>query len=65
MSAVNKRWGSEGELWQPRFFDRALRTVQEYNEKVEYIHLNPARAGSVSRPEEETRTTKAVVRATC
>ena len=33
--------GTDGELWQPRFFDRALRTVKEHNEKVEYIHLNP------------------------
>ena len=52
MSAVNRRRGTEGELWQPRFFDRALRTVQEYNEKVEYIHLNPVRAGLASRPED-------------
>jgi hypothetical protein len=33
-------------------FDRALRTVKEYNEKVEYIHLNPVKAGLVARPEE-------------
>jgi REP element-mobilizing transposase RayT len=52
MSAVNQRRGAEGELWQPRFFDRALRSVKEYNEKVEYIHLNPVRAGLVSRPED-------------
>jgi len=52
MSGVNKRLGTEGELWQPRFFDRALRTVGEYNEKVEYIHLNPVRAGLVGRPED-------------
>jgi putative transposase len=52
MSAVNQRRGTHGELWQPRFFDRALRTVEEYNEKVEYIHLNPVRAGLVSRPED-------------
>ncbi len=39
MSAVNRRRGAEGELWQPRFFDRALRSGKEYNEKVEYIHL--------------------------
>jgi hypothetical protein len=50
-SAVNERRGAEGELWEPRFFDRALRSVKEYNEKVEYIHLNPVRAGLVSRPE--------------
>jgi hypothetical protein len=35
-----------------RFFDRAVRTVQEYYEKVEYIHLNPVRAGPVERPED-------------
>jgi putative transposase len=52
MSAINRRRGVEGELWQPRFFDRALRTVKEYNEKVEYIHLNPVRAGLVSRPQD-------------
>ena len=55
MSAVNQRRDTDGELWQPRFFDRALRTVQEYNEKVEYIHLNPVRAGLVSRPEDWSR----------
>jgi putative transposase len=52
MSAVNQRRGADGELWQPRFFDRALRTLKEYNEKVEYVHLNPVRAGLVSRPED-------------
>jgi putative transposase len=50
-SAVNQCRGAHGELWQPRFFDHALRTVKEYNEKVEYIHLNPVRAGLVRRPE--------------
>ena len=32
-------------LTQDRFFGRALRTVKEYNETVEYIHLNPVRGG--------------------
>ena len=31
--------------------NRAVRTVQEYYEKVEYIHLNPVRAGLVERAE--------------
>ena len=52
MSAINRQRGAEGELWQARFFDRALRTVQEYNEKVEYIHLNPVKAGLVCRPQD-------------
>src|SRR5690348_1089602 len=41
-----------GRLCQTRFFDRALRTVREYNEKVEYIHLNPVRRGLVAKPED-------------
>jgi putative transposase len=49
---INRSRGETGTLMQPRFFDRALRTVREYNEKVKYIHLNPVRAGLVSRPED-------------
>jgi putative transposase len=49
---INKRRGESGELWQARFFDRALRTVKEYNDKVEYIHLNPVKAGLVPRPQD-------------
>jgi putative transposase len=43
MIGINVRRGERGELWQDRFFDRALGTVKEYNETVEYIHLNPVR----------------------
>ena len=49
---VNAGRKESGLFWQPRFFDRALRTVKEYCEKVEYIHLNPVRAGLVKRAEE-------------
>jgi hypothetical protein len=38
MSAVNPRRGADGELWQPRLFDRALRSVKGYNQKVESVH---------------------------
>jgi putative transposase len=51
-TAINGSRGAQGELWQPRFFDRALRTVNEYNEKVEYIHMNPVRAGLVRSPQD-------------
>ena len=51
-TAINRRRKASGPLWQPRFFDRALRTVEEYNEKVEYIHLNPVKAGLVQHAEE-------------
>ena len=49
---INARRNESGLLWQPRFFDRALRTVNEYNEKVQYIHLNPVKAGLARRPED-------------
>jgi hypothetical protein len=49
---INAGRGERGLLWQPRFFDRALRSVKEYYEKVEYIHLNPVRAGLVKCAEE-------------
>jgi putative transposase len=42
--------GEWGLLFQPRFLDRALRTVK--GEKVEYIHLNPVKAGLAKRPED-------------
>ncbi len=49
---INAARGERGVLFQGRFFDRALRTVKEYHEKVEYIHLNPVKAGRVERPED-------------
>jgi hypothetical protein len=52
MISINLGRRQSGELWQGRFFDRALRTVTEYHDKVEYIHLNPVRAGLVGHPED-------------
>jgi putative transposase len=49
---INTGQRVSGRLWQGRFFDRALRTVKEYNETVEYIHCNPVRRGLVSHPED-------------
>jgi len=49
---INRSRREAGALWQPRFFDRALRTVREYNQKVQYIHLNPVEAGLVNRAED-------------
>lgn len=47
---INRRRAAQGELWQSRFFDRAPRSVKEYNEKVECLHLNPVRSGLARRP---------------
>ena len=49
---INHSRRESGLEWQPRFFDRALRTVREYHEKVAYIHRNPVAAGLVSRAED-------------
>ncbi|MGH9358753.1 MAG: REP-associated tyrosine transposase [Terriglobia bacterium] len=49
---INRERRESGRLWQGRFFDCALRTVKEYNERVEYLHWNPVRAGLASRAEE-------------
>jgi putative transposase len=51
----NRSRRETGTLWQPRFFDRALGSVEEYNAKVEHIHWNLVKAGLVSRPEEWSR----------
>ena len=52
MVGINHVRGEAGELWQSRFCDHALRTVKEYHETVEYVHLNPVRRGLVKRPED-------------
>ena len=49
---INRSRREVGLLFQPRFFDRALRTVREYHEKVEYIHFNPVKAGLVDQPQD-------------
>jgi hypothetical protein len=49
--SINVDRRGAGKLWQGRFFDRALRTVNEYMETVEYIHFNPVRQGLVKRAE--------------
>jgi hypothetical protein len=50
---INRLPGEGEVLVQGRFLDRALRTVREYHEKVEYLHLNPEKARLVRWPEGE------------
>ena len=49
---MNTQRKESGRLWQGRFFDRALRTVKEYHETIDYIHWNPVRRGLVGSPGE-------------
>ncbi len=36
--------------WQDEFFDHVLRSPESYAEKLEYVYLNPVRAGLVTDP---------------
>jgi len=42
---INQARGSRGSLWQDESFDRIIRDEQEFGEKLEYILLNPVKAG--------------------
>ncbi|MDI6604550.1 MAG: transposase [Thermoanaerobacteraceae bacterium] len=48
----NKIMGREGKLWQSRFYDEGIRESKELQNKIEYIHNNPVRAGIVKTPGE-------------
>jgi REP element-mobilizing transposase RayT len=39
-------------LWQREFFDHLLRSDESYEQKWQYVRLNPVRAGLVAAPEE-------------
>jgi hypothetical protein len=45
------RHGRGGPLWQHQFWDRFVRNEREFNERLEYMHLNAVRKGLVKRPE--------------
>ena len=48
-TAFLKRSGNRRMVsWQSRFYDHALRTRQEYDDVLSYIHKNPVRRGLVS-----------------
>ena len=47
---INRLRGTSGSLWHLRYFDRVMRTVREFHETIDYMHLNPVRAGLVRDP---------------
>jgi len=49
---INKILHRSGRLWQHESFDRILRSEEHLELKLEYIGLNPVRAGLVQRPED-------------
>lgn len=49
---VNEEKGTNGSLWQRRFYDRVVRDEEEYIKILEYIHYNPVKAGLTATPED-------------
>jgi REP element-mobilizing transposase RayT len=52
---VSKALRGQGELsphWQTGFFDHVLRSGESYQEKWQYVFLNPVRAKLVNTPED-------------
>jgi putative transposase len=44
--------GLKTPLWQADYFDRYLRTAENYSEKWAYVEANPVRKGLVAKPED-------------
>lgn len=49
---VRKEFGFVGELWQPSYYDRRVRDLEEYGNFREYIRLNPVKRRLVKDPAE-------------
>ena len=49
---INRLLGHRGPIWQDESFDHVLRSQESLAEKIEYIRMNPVRAGLVQKPEE-------------
>lgn len=47
-----RRRRCKGPVWQARYFDFILRRVQDFWEKLEYIHNNPVAAGLARRADQ-------------
>jgi REP element-mobilizing transposase RayT len=53
---LHARRGSRGPLWQHQFWDRFVGHEREFQERMEYMHLNPVERGLVKRPAQVART---------
>lgn len=63
LSRVMQRWkssskqrlnraGFKGDIWQPEFFDRLLRSDESLTDKWRYVEMNPVRARLCAQPGE-------------
>ena len=55
-SLSTRQWmalqGTSAPLWQEDYFDRYLRSAENYSEKWVYVEANPVRKGLVARTED-------------
>lgn len=49
---IHKQRGNRMQIWQPGFYDWTVRDEKDCQAKVEYIRLNPVRAGLIEKPED-------------
>lgn len=49
---INRLNGWRGAFWQPCYYDRRIRTLQEYVNQVRYVRRNPVRKGYVKQFED-------------
>jgi|APSaa5957512622_1039677.scaffolds.fasta_scaffold78286_1 REP element-mobilizing transposase RayT len=49
-SEANKRLGRKGAFWQREYHDRYMRDAEHLRRTIEYIELNPVKAGLVPTP---------------
>jgi REP element-mobilizing transposase RayT len=49
---INKKENKQGKVWQAEYYDRGIRTEQEFLEKINYIANNPLKEGLAETPEE-------------
>jgi putative transposase len=50
--AIRRCTGTEGPLWQRRFYDHVCRNSDDFEETLAYIHYNPVKAGLVESQEQ-------------
>jgi putative transposase len=48
---INQKTGHVGRVWQEESFDRAMRTAEDLELKIDYMINNPFRAGLVRSPD--------------
>jgi REP element-mobilizing transposase RayT len=47
---INKLLGGNGPVWQEESFDRAMREVENFRGRIDFMMGNPVRAGLVANP---------------